>query len=236
MSESDRRLHDQLLWGLLVAVGLAILGWAGWTWWTKPSASVPEAYSNQARDFLKGNALGDFHFIDEHGRTVTQEALQGKVWILNIFFTSCEMSCPSLIAAMAQLQRELRWSDGVLVSLSVDPDTDTPELLRAFASQCRADPERWRFLTGAKEEIFAFVHKAFAAPLSENPEERPGYRITHSNRFLLVDRQGKVYGSYLVVEPATDPEGKPVGTFRVEETELERLRRDAERLAQDTSR
>jgi protein SCO1/2/putative membrane protein len=218
MPDEEARLQDRLLWGLLIAVGLGVAAWAGWSWLPVPDA-VP--------------AITDFQLTERSGRTVTSQDLRGKVWVAGFVFTRCQMSCPKITESMAELQRLLRHTDVQLVSFSLDPGHDTPEVLQRYAAGWRADPDRWWFLTGDKDAIYRIVEESHLSRPQEVPEAPIGERITHTNRLLLVDRQGKIRGSYLPILPLVSAGGDVSrGVFEIDPRQLERLRQDAEELAE----
>lgn len=140
--------------------------------------------------------VADFTFTAENGEPFALDDLRGKVWVANFIFTSCAAECLVLSARVAELQRHLRdYDDVAFVSISVDPQTDTPERLKAFAERWHADPERWRFLTGDVAEIDELVLKSFLLPITRDPIELGklfSQNLIHSNRFAIVDRNGVV--------------------------------------------
>lgn len=147
-----------------------------------------------------------------------RDSLRGRPWIADFIFTRCGGPCPLLSAQMARLQREL--PEGVrLVSFTVDPDADTPETLRLYASRFGADPRRWVFLRGEKADLYRLLYEGFNLPVGENRGAAPGARIIHSTRFVLVDAAGTVRGYYNAED----------------ESSILRLERDAERLAKESS-
>jgi protein SCO1/2 len=164
-----------------------------------------------------------FSLIERSGRRVGSQDLAGEIWIANFVFTRCPGMCPTLSARMAGLQATLGES-GLpvrLVSISVDPTRDTPEVLRAYAERYRADPERWLFLTGPREAVHALVRDGFHLAVAELP---PGEReaapepITHSDRFVLVDPALQIRSYYHGMEP---------GMGAAVHEAVERLRREA---------
>jgi protein SCO1/2 len=103
-----------------------------------------------------------FSLIDLNRHRITREDLLGRVWIANFIFTSCRTTCPRQSATMAQLQRDLApGPDLRLVSITVDPDHDTPEVLTAYAERFHADPQYWLFLTGEEKAIYSLALKGF---------------------------------------------------------------------------
>lgn len=147
--------------------------------------------------------LGDlphFSLTDRSGEIVDSEQLRGKVWIANFIFTRCPDFCPALTARMAQLQKRLPAdADPVrLVSFSVDPVHDTPAVLTAYAARAGARPQ-WLFLTGPRDTLAGLLRDGFrVAYADDGPPTAP---ITHSDRFVLVDRSLRLRGYYHGNEP-----------------------------------
>ncbi len=121
--------------------------------------------------------------------------MRGRAWIADFVFTRCSGPCPMLTANMAGLQKRLPKSVGLL-SFTVDPDHDAPEVLTLYARKFGADPQRWFFLTGEKTELIRLVRDGFLLPVVENAAAVPGERFAHSTKFVLVDAQGRVRGWY----------------------------------------
>ncbi len=119
----------------------------------------------------------------------------------HFIYTNCPDTCPIQSAQMRQIQEEFQNENGLrLVSITVDPTRDTPEVLSEYAKRFGADPARWFFLTGKKEAIYNFAQAGFRLGALEIPhEKRPesGATHTHSPRFVLVDREARIRGYYV---------------------------------------
>jgi protein SCO1/2 len=157
-----------------------------------------------------------FELTDQDGATFRSETLRGRVWIASFLFTSCSQACPTLAAQLANVRTRLsRHGDRFhVVSVTVDPDNDTPARLHEFADRF-GGTSQWTLLTGTPEDVRATTERAFFQPEARRTEIEgaPGYDILHGTGVLLVDRDGRCRGLY-----PTDGEG------------LERLVRDVERL------
>jgi cytochrome oxidase Cu insertion factor (SCO1/SenC/PrrC family) len=106
--------------------------------------------------------IPDFALIDQSGHSVGRSDLEGKIWIASFLFTNCPDECPLLTAEMARLQSDLAHiTDLRLVSISVDPDRDTPAVLSQYAERFNANPGRWLFLTGDKRAIYRLAREGF---------------------------------------------------------------------------
>ena len=141
-----------------------------------------------------------FSLIDSNGQPLSQAQLAGGVWVADFIFTHCPGVCPVLSAQMAKLQHALNRPDAELVrlvSFSVDPANDTPEVLRAYAERFGAQQERWLFVTGRRDALYALIGQGFHLAVAERPEgentDGEGL-ITHSDRFVLIDRNLQIRG------------------------------------------
>ena len=139
-------------------------------------------------------ALPDFALIDQEGRPFGREDLLGKVWLVDFIFTSCSTVCPDLTWRMGRLHRALKDEPDVgLLSITVDPERDTPEALTSFAERYRALQEGWYWLTGEKEAVLDLVTKGFFQSVEDGTT--PG-DIAHSSRIVVLDRQAAMRGFF----------------------------------------
>jgi protein SCO1/2 len=152
-------------------------------------------------------SVPDFALVDQDGHPFTTADLRGKVVVADFVFTSCSSACPRLTQEMAGLQRHLinRGADGRvrLVSISVDPERDTPERLKAYAAGFSADPRLWSFLTGPADRIRDAVVGGFKQGLEKekDPSEKDGFTILHGTKMVLLDGKGTMRGFFDANEP-----------------------------------
>jgi protein SCO1/2 len=159
----------------------------------------------------------DFSMTDQSGRTVRLENLRGKVWAASFIFTHCHGPCPLITKHMAALQAETAdLPDVRLVSMTLDPDRDTSEVMNRFASGFQADPERWYFLTGPRGDLERVVQKGFLTAMQ--PVEGTD-QIIHGTMVALVDRRGMIRGFL----SGTDPELPGKASSRLRELHLEKI-------------
>ncbi len=147
--------------------------------------------------------LGDFRFQERSGNTVTQADLDDRVWVASFIFTRCPLSCPRISSVMKGLQERLARTNVLLVSISVDPEHDTPAVLTEYANRFGALPDRWWFLTGPKQPTYDLVHHGFKLALAETTaiDRSDGAEsFTHSDRLALV-HQGRVVGFFESSDP-----------------------------------
>jgi protein SCO1/2 len=139
-----------------------------------------------------------FELVNQDAQPFGSGQLSGKIWIADFIFTSCPGPCPIISTRMSELQKPLAKSDVHLVSFSVDPEKDTPEVLRVYADKLRKEPLRWDFLAGPISTITSLSRDGFKLALSDGePESGP----VHSTRFALVDRHGTIRGYYDALAP-----------------------------------
>ena len=141
----------------------------------------------------------EFVLTDQSGESQGSDQLLGRAWVVNFMFTRCKATCPVQTRRLAELQEELRnrpsWKDIRLVSISVDPDYDTPEVLHDYADKAGADRQHWKFLTGPRETIDQLARQGFKLPADVGGSSQ-SESIAHSSKFALVDPQGDVRGYY----------------------------------------
>ncbi len=139
-----------------------------------------------------------FQFTDQNGKSVSTEDLKGKIWVANFIFTRCAGPCPVMTSRMSALNQSLDDAKDVeLITITVDPEFDTPEVLKKY-SQRVGGTERWKFLTGPKDKVEETVSKGFLQALAKEEDGMP----IHSTRFILVDRDGWMRG----FQDGNDPE------------------------------
>jgi protein SCO1/2 len=149
--------------------------------------------------------ITDFRLTNQLSEPVTASVLRDQIWLANIIFTRCPGICPVMTRHMAQVQERLpRGAPVRLVSLTADPEHDTVEVMRRFAEGFGADPVRWLFLTGPKEELYRFAMEDLKlTAIESDPDERVSADdlFIHSGTLVLIDRQGRLRAAYDGTEP-----------------------------------
>jgi protein SCO1 len=156
------------------------------------------AHAQPRHDHSIGREVPNFSLTDQESRPVTRDSLKGRVWVASFFLSRCAGTCPMTSAKMASLQERIRDPGVILVSFSMDPENDTPAVLKEYASRFRADAARWHMLTGEHAQITSIVD---GLGLAEGSGQQPKDMI-HSDRFVLVDREGNTRGDYDSNDPA----------------------------------
>lgn len=135
-----------------------------------------------------------FELVNQDNQAFGSAQLAGKIWIADFIFTNCPGPCPMMSSRMSELQKPLEKTDIHLVSFTVDPDRDTPEVLHSYAEKVKARPNRWDFLTGSQAAIYELARDGFKLAALDGSDE-PGMPV-HSTRFVLVDWSGVIRGYY----------------------------------------
>ena len=168
--------------------------------------------------------ISSMDLVDQEGEPVNLQTFRGQPWFANIIFTRCPGPCARMTQKMRQLQEALpaEASEVQLVSLTTDPDFDTPEVLSQYARKFQADTQTWKFLTGSKEEIVRVSTQEWLLVMLEKGEaerESPNDIFLHSTLTVLMDGLGRIRGTYEILE----------------EGQLEEALADLQRLLQEAS-
>ncbi len=140
-----------------------------------------------------------FELVDQDNRPFTSESLRGHVTVAGFMFTSCPSTCPKISRAMLSLQERYaqhKIADVELVSFSVDPEHDTPEVLKKYAGHLGADEQSWRFVTGPLAAMKALVVGGFASAMDKQMGEHGMVDIAHTTKLALIDAEGNIRGYY----------------------------------------
>jgi protein SCO1 len=181
-----------LLWGVLALALVAI--------------AVLFVRSRQSRSRLPEYfQVQPFTLTNQLGHPVGLGDLTGHVWVADIIFQRCAGPCPKMTEEMSKLQNLFPAEEPLrLVTLTTDPEHDTPEVLRTYAEKFEADPSRWHFLTGSKAQIrdlAANSLKLGSEEKDETQQQNENDLFIHSTVFVLIDQRGKVRGFHESLEP-----------------------------------
>ncbi len=170
---------------------------------TRPAAS--QATSREGAELPRLGSVPPFWLTDHEGRTFSEGSLDGKVWVAAFMFTRCPSICPEMVRRMRAIQEQAK-ARGVpiaLVSFSVDPANDTPEVLRAYATAKNLDTSNWRFVTGDSAVIKSTAEQGFKIGVEGTADpNKPDYGITHGTHLILLDQARTIRGYYQSSEPA----------------------------------
>jgi protein SCO1/2 len=185
-----------ILTRLIIGLGFAILA----------IALLRLAFDGRAVELPVLATVPAFEFIDQNGDEFGSENLAGRVWVATFIYSTCPGPCPRVMQKVRELDAKLTNDSRLsLVSFSVDPEVDTPEVLAEFGQGHGVDAGRWKLLTGPSDEIFDLVRKGFLLGVSRTDDDAPPSAdgpVVHSVRLVLVDGAMNVRGYY----DTTDPE------------------------------
>lgn len=157
---------------------------------------------NEAEMDTVFQTIPSFNLTDETGKTFDSNSLKGKIYVTSFFFTRCGTICPKISSQLSRVQDTFHQDPEVqLLSISVDPKFDQPEKLALYAKRFDANKGQWHFLTGEKKVIYPLVLKGFHVPLADASEydaaiKHPDETFIHSERLVLVDKEGVIRGFY----------------------------------------
>lgn len=138
--------------------------------------------------------VGDFSLVNQDSVVVTNETLDGKIYIADFFFTSCPTICPKMKTQLLRVYEKIKGSEDVsILSHTIDPDYDSVVVLKEFAFNLGVKSPTWQFVTGEKDSIYSLA-ETYLVLADEDPDAPGGYM--HSGAFLLVDKERRIRGVY----------------------------------------
>lgn len=165
---------------VLAAAFLLAVFWGTDNWKTK----LPEL-----------SAVQPFSFTTQQGQSFTERDMQGKVCVVNYFFTTCKGICPRMNGNMKKVYETYKANpDFLIVSHTSDPETDSAEVLQQYAGKMGVTGDQWVFLTGRKDSLYLQARKSYLLDDPANNVKSLDDQFLHTQFFALVDRQGKVRG------------------------------------------
>mgnify|MGYP000722398749 CR=1 FL=1 len=187
-----------LAWVLL---GLAMLAFL-LVLWRRQEALVARSETLP----VLGTVDTDFTLTTQWGEPFSRKDLRGKVWVAYFFFSSCPSICPIMNRNMTVVQDAIRdMHDVVIMGFTVDPDTDKPEILRRYGKNFGVQRGKWYYLTGDKRVIYRVARQSFKLAAEPAPGVQSGstHDFIHSEKFVLVDRQGRIRAYYTGTDKAS---------------------------------
>lgn len=168
-----------------IVLGVVILGIAGITLWSSVNSNVG------APEPVPLASVPDFSLTNQQGMSFGISDLDGKLWIADFIFTNCPTICPDMTQKMAELQTEIQNDKVIFVSITVDPERDTPQVLSQYALDNGAKQDRWQFLTGDKDQIYTLANDGFKLPAAYHEGVFP-----HSRKFVVIKPDRTIYDYY----------------------------------------
>jgi len=160
-----------------------------------PADVNPEMVDTTVQFIKRDHTIDDFSFTNQNGKTITQKDYEGKIYVADFFFTTCPSICVPMGENMAWLQEQIKNNPKVmLLSHTVTPDIDTPEVLKAYALKKGVIDSKWNLVTGKKEDIYYIARKSYLAVKTTDSSEL--YDMVHTENFVLVDSKRRIRGFY----------------------------------------
>lgn len=160
-----------------------------------PSMVNPELVDTTIQYVANNHVIADFAFTNQNGKTITQKDYEGKVYVADFFFTTCQSICPMMTDNMVWLQDQIKNNpDVMLLSHSVTPEIDSVSVLKAYAERKGVIDAKWNLVTGNKKDIYYIARKSYLAVKTGKPSEL--YDMVHTENFVLVDQKRRVRGFY----------------------------------------
>lgn len=155
----------------------------------------PELVDSTVQHIGNDHKIADFAFTNQNGKIITQKDYENTIYVADFFFTTCPTICPKMTDNMVWLQNQLRNNPEVkLLSFSVTPDIDTPEVLKKYAIEKGVEDSHWNLVTGDKKDIYYLARKSYLAVKTGKPEEL--YDMVHTENFILIDKNKRIRGFY----------------------------------------
>ena len=154
--------------------------------------AVPKIVKNfTGNQLLQFEKVPAFEFTDQNNKLVSNANFEDKVYVVEFFFTSCPTICPRMNENMVRIQNEFYGNPSfAIASVSIDPEKDSPEVLKAYAKEKGATLKNWYFLTGDKNDVYSFSNDGFRLYAGENKDVEGGFE--HSGLFALIDKKGYI--------------------------------------------
>jgi protein SCO1 len=145
-----------------------------------------------------GHTVAPFQFLNQEGKVVTEKDVDGKIYVVEYFFTTCKGICPKLNENMSKVYTAYRGQQDIMfVSHTVDPITDTPAQLKSYSLQFDADPAQWLFLTGDKHQLYDMaINSYLVAAVDDTTKKEILPDFIHTKYFVLVDKEKHIRGTY----------------------------------------
>lgn len=177
--------------------------------------SVPKIVSYfQKSDLLVIGKAPEFEFTNQDNKVISNQDYQGKVYVVEFFFTTCPSICPIMNRRMVELQNEFYGNPEFgIASFTINPEIDTPEVLKKYAEQYKVTNPNWHFLTGDKEALLKLSNQGFNLYADTNLTEDGDF--SHSGLFALIDKEGNIrsredsFGNPLIYYQSLDEEESP---------------------------
>ncbi|RZJ73208.1 SCO family protein [Flavobacterium sp.] len=165
-----------------------------------PADVNPEMVDSTLQEIRKTHTIADFSFVNQNGKTITQKDYEGKIYVADFFFTTCQSICPIMTSNMVEVQKAIANNPKVMIlSHTVMPEVDSVPILKKYALEKGVNDAKWNLVTGDRSKIYEMARKSYLAVKLGKPEEL--YDMVHTENFVLVDAKRRVRGFYDGTKP-----------------------------------
>ncbi len=179
----------------------------------------PELVDSLVQHIGYNHKIAPFAFTNQNGIKVTNKDYEGKIYVVDFFFTTCQTICPKMTDNMVWLQDKIKDNPKVkLLSHSVFPNEDTVEVLKKYAKEKGVIDAKWNLVTGNQKEIYKIARQSYLVVKTGKPEEL--YDMVHTENFVLVDQKGRIRGFYNGLNIDEEVKGEKNLTQLLEDIEL----------------
>jgi protein SCO1/2 len=189
------RKQLMLRWGVVAIITMIAIGWAYNILTTErhPEHSLP-VYGEKEDDSTE-HKIADWKFTDQTGKIISQKDLDGKIYVADFFFTTCEGICPKMSTQMERVAERFKGTELIhFLSHTVKPGEDSISVLKEYADFHHADPKQWHFVTGDKKDIYEMARKSYLSAASEGDGGPNDF--VHTQFFTLIDQERRIRGFY----------------------------------------
>ncbi|WP_420571468.1 SCO family protein [Kordia sp.] len=160
----------------------------------QPANVNVELVDNSIQHVSKYHKINNFSLVNQNGKTVTQKDYEGKIYVADFFFTTCQTICPIMTKNMTEIQKAILDDDDImLLSHSVTPEIDTVAQLKRYAIEKGVNDKKWNLVTGDKKQIYDLARKSYLAVKSDGNDD---YGMVHTENFMLIDKKRRIRGFY----------------------------------------
>ena len=187
---------EWIVWGLVAATVLAI---------AVAFVVVRFGQGTLRKELIVSGEVPHFTLTNQFGQPLSSSQLLGNVWVADVIFSRCPVSCEQMSRRMRALQDQFAKRTGVkFISLTADPGFDTPSVLKRYAERHGADTSRWFFLTGPKKDVYQLAVDGLKFVVLDKTENKatPEDLFIHSTLFVLVDKRGRIRGYFEATDEA----------------------------------
>ena len=189
--------------------------------------AIPKIVANfKTHELVTIGKVPEFKYNNQDGELISNSFYENKVYIIEFFFTTCPTICPIMNENMVKIQNEFYGNiDFGIASFSINPEYDTPEILKEYARNNGVTSKNWNFLTGDKASIYSFANKGLALYAGENSEAEGGFE--HSGMFALIDKKGNIRSRF-------DENGNPIAIYDgLDDKSIQQIKEDIKILLKE---